>query len=61
GRETLAERNAERRGLKTLAERNKFATKAVGIRGQSRPILQHATAALIIPDRAFYQCMQKMR
>src|SRR5208337_2232859 len=54
-------RNAERRGLKTLAERFKFATKAVGIRGRSRPTLQHATATLIIPDRAFYQCMQKMR
>jgi len=26
-----------------------------------RPTLQHATAALIIPDRASYQCMQKMR
>jgi hypothetical protein len=29
-------------GLETLAERNKFATKAVRIRGRSRPTLQHA-------------------
>jgi hypothetical protein len=69
GLETLAERgaspgdprSAERRGRENAAERFKFATKAVGIRGRSRPTLQHATATLIIPDRAFYQCMQKMR
>ncbi len=54
-------RSAERRGRENAAERFKFATKAVGIRGRSRPTLQHATVALIIPDRAFYQCMQKMR
>ena len=55
GRETLAERNRQtagsgdprrtkRRmaGLETVAERNKSATKAVGIRGRSRPTLQHA-------------------
>src|SRR5208282_1042930 len=46
GRETLAERNAEWRGLKSLAERNKFATTAVGIKGRSRPTLQHASLAL---------------
>src|SRR5271157_4798556 len=46
GLETLAERNAEWRGLETLAQRNKFATKAVGIRGRSRPTLQHATLTL---------------
>src|SRR5208337_835512 len=46
GRETLAERNAEWRGLKSLAERNKSATKAVGIKGRSRPTLQHASLAL---------------
>ncbi len=33
--------------LQTLAERNKFATKAVGIRGRSRPTLQHASLALL--------------
>src|SRR5271157_2845699 len=49
--ETLAERNAERRGLKSLAERNKSATKAVGIRGRSRPTLQHARVSLSIEPR----------
>src|SRR5271157_2633002 len=29
--------------VETLAERNKFATRAVGIRGRSRPTLQHAS------------------
>ena len=29
-------------GLLSLAERNKFATTAVGIKGRSRPTLQHA-------------------
>ena len=33
------------RHLETLAERNKFATKAAGIRGRSRPTLQHASPA----------------
>src|SRR5271157_4764568 len=42
GRETLAEPKAERRGRETLAERNKFATKAAGIRWRPRPTLQHA-------------------
>src|SRR5208337_311119 len=36
------------RHLETLAERNQFATKAVGIRGRSRPTLQHATLALAL-------------
>ncbi len=36
-------RPAERRGRETFAERNKFATKAVGIRERSRPTLQHAS------------------
>jgi hypothetical protein len=39
-------RSAEWRGLETAAERNQFATKAVGIRGRSRPTLQHARAIL---------------
>ncbi len=30
------------RHLETLAERNKFATTAVGVKGRSRPTLQHA-------------------
>jgi hypothetical protein len=34
------------RHLETLAERNKFATTAVGIKGRSRPTLQHATLRL---------------
>ena len=29
--------------LETLAERNKFATTAVGVKGRSRTTLQHAT------------------
>src|SRR5271157_2582699 len=33
-------------GLETLAERNKFATKAVGIRGRSLATLQHARVTL---------------
>src|SRR5271157_1854748 len=33
--------SAKRRGLETLAEGNKFATTAVGIKGRSRPTLQH--------------------
>src|SRR5208283_4858877 len=32
-------------GRETTAERNKFATKEVGIRGRSRPTLQHARPA----------------
>src|SRR5271166_5837285 len=35
-------RSAEQRGRETAAERNQFATKAVRIRGRSRPTLQHA-------------------
>jgi hypothetical protein len=37
-------RSAERRSLESLAERNKFATTAVGIKGPSTPTLQHATS-----------------
>jgi hypothetical protein len=33
--------------LETLAERNKFATTAVGIKGRSRPTLQLARARLL--------------
>src|SRR5271157_1824217 len=46
GLETLAERRAERLGRETLAEPNKFATKAAGIRGRSRPTLQHVRPSL---------------
>ena len=38
---------AEWRGRETTAERNKFATKAVAIRGRSTPTLQHARAAQV--------------
>src|SRR5208337_2752079 len=37
---------AERLGRETLAEPNKFATKAAGIRGRSRPTLQHVRPSL---------------
>ncbi len=39
-------RSAQRRGREALAERDKVATRAVGIRGRSRPTSQHATLAL---------------
>ncbi len=39
-------RSGERRGWETAAERNRFATKAVRIRGRSRPTLQHASPML---------------
>ena len=51
GLKTLAERNAEGRDLETLAERSKFATKTVGVRGRSRPTSQHATAPLLIGNK----------
>ena len=35
-------RSTERQDLETLDERNKLATKAVRIRGRSRPTLQHS-------------------
>src|SRR5271165_152249 len=34
-------------GQRSLAERNKFATTAVGIKGRSRPTLQHARTRLL--------------
>src|SRR5271157_2670694 len=40
-------------GSGDLTERNRFATKAVGIRGRSRPTLQHATARLLVANLAW--------
>ncbi len=45
-------RSAERRGLETLAKRNEFATTAVGIKGRSRPTLQHASLGLSATTRS---------
>jgi len=52
--------HGERRGLETRAERNKFATTAVGIKGRSRPTLQRARVVLF-PTTLATSCSTRSR